>query len=299
MKNVITDIQRFSLNDGPGIRTTVFFQGCNLRCPWCHNPETIPLRPVLNFYEAKCIGCGKCFEICPQKAHQMENGRHIVRKDLCVNCGECAGSCFSEALVMSGREMTAREVMDEIRQDKLYYEESGGGVTFSGGEALCQPDFTAELAEACRREGIPTAVETNMCHPFETMLPILKKMDVIMLDVKLIDEQEHRRWTGVSNRMVLENIRKTDDLGIPIILRTPLIPGVTIERENLRGIAKFAGALKNILYYELLNFNPLGEAKYRSLRQENEFEQARPLSKARLTELASWLEDIPVQVKIK
>ena len=162
MKHLITDIQRFSLNDGPGIRTTVFFKGCNMRCAWCHNPETLSMSQDLMFYPSKCIGCGKCFDTCPVHAHKFENGVHIIDREICAKCGKCADICYAEAPMMSGKEMTVEQIMSEIRQDKAYYDGSNGGVTLSGGEVLCHTEFATEIARACRKEGFSVSIETNL-----------------------------------------------------------------------------------------------------------------------------------------
>lgn len=294
----ITNIQRFSLNDGPGIRTTVFFQGCNMRCAWCHNPETLSAKPVLMHYENKCIGCGKCFETCPTGAHKAVDGKHVIDRSLCVSCGKCADSCFASALVMSSRPYTVDEVMKEIRQDKLYYEESGGGVTVSGGEAALHGDFVVELAKRCHEEGISIAVETNMFLPWAKLEPVLKSMDLIMCDIKIMECVPHKHWTGVDNQLILNNVGRSSLLGIPMIVRTPLIPGATDSPENLRSIADYIAKMKNIRCYELLNFNPLGASKHDALGTENAFADAKPFSSAVLEELKKALEGAGVALKV-
>lgn len=296
MKSLITDIQRFSLNDGPGIRTTVFFKGCNMRCLWCHNPETLSLSPDLMFYESKCIGCGKCFTVCPNGAHLLTDGRHSIDRSKCTHCGACTEICYAEALTMSGKEMTVEEILSQVRQDKAYYESSGGGVTLSGGEVLCHVPFAAELARACRKEGISVAIETNLSFPLERIRPLLSEVDLIMADCKLFDEALHKEYTGISNQQVIENIRAIRD--IPMIIRTPLIPGVTATRENLRAIAKSLCGKENLLYYQLLNFNPLGGTKYQSLNAPNAFAGEKPYTPAQMAAFGEMLADIPVCVKV-
>lgn len=296
----VTNIQRFSLNDGPGIRTTVFLQGCNMHCTWCHNPETLSAHPVLMHYPDKCIGCGKCFEICPNKAHKLdaETKQHTIDRTLCKNCGKCADSCFADALVMSSKPMTVEEVMKEIRQDKLYYDESGGGVTVSGGEALLHCAFVSELADACHEEGIKIAVETNMSLPWHHIESTLRKMDLIMCDMKLNICTEHRKYTGEDNCMIFNNIGRSSLLGVPVIVRTPLIPGITDSLENIRPIAEYMSKMDNILYYELLNFNPLGGSKYEALDAQNDFSDTKPFSNDKLEEYRDALKDINITVKI-
>ncbi|MBQ3866044.1 MAG: glycyl-radical enzyme activating protein [Clostridia bacterium] len=294
-KALITDIQRFSLNDGPGIRTTVFFKGCNMRCAWCHNPETLSFQPDLMHYPAKCVGCGRCFAACPAGAHRLENGRHVIDRALCRRCGACAEACWTGALVMTGREMTVEEILFEARQDKAYYDASGGGVTLSGGEVGCHAAFAAALARACRREGISVALETNLSLPWEEIAPLLAEADLVMADLKLWDDEAHRRYTGASNRAVLENLRRLED--VPLIVRTPLIPGVTATAENLRAVAAFLRGKKNLLYYQLLNFNPLGAAKYESLSAPDAFAGKKPYGDAEMAAFAALLADSGVPVK--
>ena len=298
MEALITDIQRFSLTDGDGIRTTVFFKGCNMHCTWCHNPETISAQPELMFYTNKCIGCGKCFAACPNNAHRIEGDRHIIDRKACVNCGKCAAVCYAEALTMCGKAMSVEDVMKQVRQDIPYYEASGGGVTLSGGEVLCHRDFAVALTDACHAQGISVAVETNLSFPFETIAPLLEKTDLIMCDLKLFDDERHRAYTGVSNKHVLQNLRRIDTLGIPIIVRTPLIPNVTDSEGNLTAIADYIKDMKHLRRYELLNFNPLGEGKYIGLDKENVFASARPLSKERLAHLGDTVAAMGVTVKI-
>ena len=280
MQHLITDIQRFSLNDGPGIRTTVFFKGCNMRCTWCHNPETLSPSQDLMHYPAKCIGCGRCFAACKAGAHRTEDGVHIIDREKCTRCGACAAVCYAEALVMSGRALSVEDILREVRQDAAYYRASGGGVTLSGGEVLCHVPFAVKLAEACRAEGIHVAVETNLSLPWEEAAPLLDAVDLVMADCKLADDGEHRKHTGVSNRHVLENLAKLTD--VPLIVRTPLIPGITATTENLAAIGQILAGKQNLLFWELLNFNPLGASKYDGLGAENVFRTARPYTAAEL-----------------
>jgi len=298
MKSYITDIQRFSLRDGDGIRTTVFFKGCNMKCPWCHNPETISHDPELMFYESKCIGCGKCFEACPTGAHKTEDGKHFIDRALCTNCGKCASVCYAEALTMCGKEMTADEIMAEICQDKEYYKNSGGGVTLSGGEVLCNTELALAVADACIAQDISVAVETNLSFSFEHARPLLERCSLIMCDVKMFDDEKHKEYTGVSNKNVLENIKRLDELGKPVIVRTPLIPGVTDSMDNLVSIASCIKDMKCLVRYEILNFNPLGEGKYRALGEANDFENARPEKNDKLDAILTELTKTGVSVKI-
>lgn len=298
MKTMVTDIQRFSLSDGDGIRTTVFLKGCNMKCTWCHNPETISRGAELMFYRTRCIGCGKCFEVCPVGAHKISDGEHIIDREACVSCGKCANTCYAEALTMCGKEMTVEDVVAQVIQDKPYYANSNGGVTISGGEVLCNLDFAIELARACHAENINVAIETNLSFPFEKIKPFLSELDAVMFDIKLADDEAHKLHTGISNKTILENARKIDELGIPLTVRTPLIPGITDTVENISKIAKYISGLKNLVRYELLNFNPLGESKYKGLDKNNAFEEARPLCEDTLAQLKAAAESHGVVTKI-
>lgn len=299
MYGMITDIQRFSLNDGPGIRTTVFLKGCNLHCAWCHNPETIRKKNELMVYPANCIGCGHCVPVCPSGARSIAAGVLQFDRSRCTACGACAAVCFPGALKMAGRSVSVAEVMGEILQDRAYYADSGGGVTLSGGELFCQAEFADALIDACREEKIPVAVETNLNWQFESVRPILEKLDLIMFDVKIFDSIEHKRWTGVENAELLDNARRLDTLDRPLIARTPLIPGATDSAENIRAIAGFLRNFRNLRCYELLNFNPLGDSKYRALEEKNPFVSARPLKPEalnRLREAAESVGNLTIQI---
>lgn len=296
MKHLVTDIQRFCLSDGPGIRTVVFFKGCNLRCTWCHNPETLSFDKDLMFYPAKCIGCGKCFSACPSGAHKVVDGKHVIDRELCTNCGACAAVCYAEALVMSGKEMSVEDIMAQVRQDKPYYETSGGGVTLSGGEVLCHLPFAIELAKACKAEGISVAIETNLSLPYEQIKPLLDEVDVVMADLKLFDEEAHERYTGKSSATVKDNLARITDH--PLIVRTPLIPDVTATKENLLAIAASLVGKENLIYYQLLNFNPLGGTKYQSLDAENAFANARPYTAEEMEGFGAMLAGLPIKVKV-
>ncbi len=297
-KGLITDIQRFSLNDGPGIRSTVFLKGCNMHCTWCHNPETISMKNNLLFYGQKCIGCGKCFEVCPVQVHELRGGKHLIHREKCIACGKCADECYAQALVMAGKEVDTDYVINEVIQDKLYYTNSKGGVTLSGGEVLMQMDFAKDICDRLHNEGIEVAIESNMSLPFTEIKELIDKVDLVMMDVKLFDDEEHIKNTGITNKNVLDNLCELNKIGKPVIVRTPLIPGVTDSVENLRNIAKLLEGMDNVICYELLNFNPLGDTKYRSLDKENPFEGEKPFNNSYLEEIKEKINDINVNIKI-
>lgn len=287
MKGIVTDIQRFSLKDGPGIRTTVFLQGCNMKCAWCHNPETIARRPRLMFYEKNCIRCRKCLEACPAGALHMDGNVIQVDRNACLQCGACAEVCFPGALVMSGKSMDIDEVMDEIIQDAAYYRNSGGGVTISGGEVFVQKDFAYELLNKCKGRQIATAIETNLNIDWDQIEKVLRVVDLIMCDVKIMDNWQHQKWTGTGNERILENLRRLAIRAVPMIVRTPVIQGVNQTEDEIAAIARYLKELHgNLLYYELLNFNPLGAEKYKGLGEENRFRGQRPAVEGVMEKLA-------------
>ena len=296
---ILTNIQRFSLNDGPGIRSTVFFKGCNLRCRWCHNPETLSTRPQLLRYGQKCIGCGACVTACPTGSRSLSPEGLRYEEKTCTACGACADVCFSGALELCGREYSVDEVLGEVLQDKPYYEHSGGGVTLSGGEVLMQPAFACQLLRALKERGVSTAIETNFSFPFEEVIgPLLPWTDLWMVDIKLFDALAHKRWTGGDNARILENLRRLAALGKPVIVRTPVIPGVNDAEAEIVPIAAFLKEIGSLQYYELLNFNPLGASKYDSLEMNNDFRDARPLPKERIEALADAARALGLQVKV-
>ena len=255
MNATIFDIQRGSYVDGPGIRTAVFFKGCHMRCLWCHNPEGQDPEPELMFYADKCIGCGKCREVCP-------NGLAF-----CDACGRCELYCPRDARKVSGRVKSAEDVMAEIRKDRLYYEASGGGVTFSGGECMLQIDFLAELVKTCHREGIHTAVDTAGDVPWEYFERILPYTALFLYDLKSLDPEKHVSLTGVSNERLLENLRRlSDESTAGIILRIPVVPGA--NEDELPAMAEFSRSLR-LSSVELLPYHTLGEHKYPALARES------------------------------
>ncbi|MDR0402723.1 MAG: glycyl-radical enzyme activating protein [Treponema sp.] len=289
---LVTDIQRFSLKDGPGIRTTIFLKGCNASCKWCHNPETLTLSMELLIYPIRCARCGACVDFDPQKAL---GGLPPPREVLNL---QSASRCFSGALSAAGKEMSAAQVLDEVLQDTDYYRDSGGGITISGGEALVQDEFCGEILSACKERGIATAVETNLAYEFERLERLLPFLDMVMADIKLMDPQKHREYVGIDNAQVLENAGKLGALGFPRILRTPVIPGINDRVEEISRIAAFAAKKPaGLLYYELLNFNPLGDPKYNALNVENPFKDTRPLDDEAMGALAAAAGKAGIAVK--
>jgi pyruvate formate lyase activating enzyme len=265
VEGIITDIQRFSIHDGPGIRTTVFLKGCNQRCFWCHNPETLSPKPELQLYLERCIACGACFERCPEGAHTLVDGEHHFDRDVCTGCGACAETCYARALVLIGETKSADEVVETVLRDRAFYETSGGGVTLSGGDPLLQPAFTEAVLSRCHEAGLHTAVETAANVPWERIEKILPVTDLVMMDIKLMDSERHREAVGVPNERILANARRLGETGKPLIVRTPVVPGINDDADTIRAIAAFAARLPNLVSYELLRFHAMATNKYDSL----------------------------------
>ena len=255
----IFDIQRNSFVDGPGIRTTVFFKGCNLKCKWCHNPESQAFEPQIMFYKNKCIGCGKCKEVCPNNLEK------------CALCGKCTKICQGDARQLCGKQYTSDEIFQEIIKDKMYYETSGGGVTFSGGECMLQPDFLKEILQKCQDAGIHTAVDTAGNLPWEIFEKILPYTDLFLYDVKCITEETHIEGTGVSNKLILQNLQKLSEVfDGDIIIRIPVIPGFNESEEEQQKITDFLENI-NIKGIERLPYHKMGEHKYEALGMKYQF----------------------------
>ncbi len=265
MNAVVFDIQRFSIDDGPGIRTVIFFKGCNMRCNWCHNPESLHPYAEIMFFAQKCIACGKCFEACEKNCHFLSGGKHFFDRSLCDNCGRCAAVCYADALTVAGKSMTVSEVAAEIKKDDLFYQNSGGGVTFSGGEPLLQADFLRELLVECQKAGIHCAVETAGNVPWAAFEKILPFTDLFLYDIKVVDETLHKKVTGNDNRRIINNLKKLAKTGVEVWLRTPLIPGINDTPAQSERVTELLACLDSIRTHVVLPYHNLGEGKYESL----------------------------------
>ena len=253
MKATIFDIERNSYVDGPGIRTTVFFKGCNLKCRWCHNPESQSPTPQMMFYKDKCKGCGKCKGFCPN---------HLESCDL---CGKCTVYCPVDARRVCGRTYTIDEVFEEVIKDKAFYENSGGGVPFSGGEGMLQIDFLLEILKKCKENGIHTAVDTAGHIPFESFKKILPYTDLFLYDIKIFDTQKHKQYVGVGNELILENLKKLFKANAKIWIRIPIIPDVNDSIEEMQLIRDFLDKNGKPEKIELLPYHAMGENKYSAI----------------------------------
>jgi pyruvate formate lyase activating enzyme len=260
---LIFDIRRFSVNDGPGIRTTVFFKGCPLKCVWCHNPEGLGREPELFWDERRCLGSThQCTVVCSKKALSGRHGEWKLYGEKCNSCGECARRCPTGAFQIIGSNMTIDELVGIILKDRVFYEHSGGGATFSGGEPFMQPEFLGEVLSRCKQEQLHTAVDTSGYASWEVIGPLLAGIDLFLYDLKLMDDTEHRKFTGVSNRMVLENLKKIVNAEKNVQVRIPLIPGITDTNKNIFDIIEFLEAMPSLRQVSLLNFHKGGGQKY-------------------------------------
>ncbi|MDR2771819.1 MAG: glycyl-radical enzyme activating protein [Clostridiales Family XIII bacterium] len=264
-EGIVFNIQRYSIDDGPGIRTTVFLKGCPLRCPWCSNPESQNPSPELSYRYTSCKKCGTCARVCPSGAPTLTEDGIVIDRSRCTVCGACVKVCLDEALKIAGESMTTDKVWKIIRKDAVYYETSGGGVTCSGGEILSQPDFVASLFSRCREEGIHTCADTSGFGSPEALDKILAYTDLVYFDLKLMDAQRHRELIGAPVSVILQNLRAIAARGIPTVIRVPLVPGYSDSDENLRAIADIAAELLPDATVGILPYHKYGANKYASV----------------------------------
>lgn len=261
----ITNIAKGSLHDGPGIRTVIYFKGCNLHCQWCHNPETINKSSEIVQAQVKCIHCGKCIKICPS-CHIIKNDKLLFHRENCINCGKCADACPTGALSLCGTPKTVDEVFNEIIKDKHYYDISGGGITLSGGECLLQTDFCVELLKKCKNKNIHTTIESACFVNYSQIQKVIPYTDLFYVDLKIANPEKHKKFTGQDNKIIIHNIKKLSNCNIPIIIRIPLIPNVNDDIDEIKAIAKIISSFSNgIKGVELLRYNNLASSKYKSI----------------------------------
>jgi len=261
MDGIVTDIQSFSLHDGPGIRTTVFCKGCPLRCAWCHNPETLSAQVQFFHYAERCTFCGQCAVQCPQNALSLADDGRLSRSKSCNACGMCERTCVNDAIKQSGRRVSAEWVIAEATRDKAFFDQSGGGVTLSGGEVMCQTAFAVEILAGCKARGIHTCIESSLSLPFDHCRPVLDHCDMVIMDIKLWDSGKHKQWTGAGNEQILANFERLAALDIPVVIRTPIVAGVNDDEAEISAIARFIARANNVQAYELLTYHDLGADK--------------------------------------
>jgi pyruvate formate lyase activating enzyme len=295
---LVFNVQKFSLHDGPGIRTTVFLKGCPLCCAWCHNPESQLARTEIVVLENRCAACGECRRACP--FGQAVPGRGSMPTDAaeCIVCGQCAEACPTGARQLIGQRRTITEMMEAVLQDRVFYEDSGGGVTFSGGEPLAQPGFLKSMLEACRAEGLRTAVDTCGFACTDVLLEVAGLADLVLYDLKLMDEARHRQYTGVSNGPILANLRALAQAHGNIWLRVPVIPGVNDREEDWKAAAGFAAGLHCIRQINLLPHHNLGLFKSRRMSHCHSLERVEPPTPERMERAAGIFRQHGLDVKI-
>ncbi|OAA92293.1 glycyl-radical enzyme activating protein [Clostridium coskatii] len=296
-KGIIFDIQRFSVHDGPGIRTIVFFKGCPLSCRWCSNPESQCMEPQVMFIPSKCIGCKKCYEVCSNGAIDF-NLPSRVDQNKCVKCGKCVENCYAGALNLAGNTRTVKELLLELKKDNIYYRRSGGGITLSGGEVTAQPEFAEELLKGCKQNGWHTAIETAAFTSQSVLERMLPWLDLVMLDIKHMDANKHLEYTGKPNELILQNAKLIAQFGVQLIIRVPIIPGVNSDENNIRATANFATSLKSVKELHLLPYHRLGENKYEYLGHDYIMKGLQPPTKEEINKLKELVEECGLICKV-
>lgn len=294
-EGIVFNIQKFCINDGPGIRTTVFLKGCPLHCAWCHNPESQKTEPEIMYAAEKCILCGACVKACPQGCHVIEGEKHVFHRDLCIGCGKCAEACMPEALECMGEKMTTESVLEEVMKDKAFYDTSGGGMTLSGGEPMQQFAFSLELLKLAKEKGLHTCMETCGAARKEDMLTVAQYVDIFLYDYKLWDAEKHKEYTGVTNEKLLENLFALDESGAKSILRCPIIPTVNDTPAHFSAIAQTAERLKNVLEIHIEPYHPLGVGKAERLARDYSLGH---LSMPEEETVQSWIKAIASETKV-
>lgn len=295
----IFDIKRFAIHDGPGVRTTVFFKGCPLGCWLCHNPESQSFRAELMIRVGRCTLCGDCVEECAEQAITLNGAGVQIDRYRCDLCGACADACTAEAIEIAGRDVTVAELMVELEKDVVYYDESNGGVTISGGEPFAQPDFLLELLRSCRTRGIETVVDTCGYVAPQLFRRVAEHVDLFLYDLKIIDEQRHRQFTGVGVESIHDNLRWLAEQNRAVIVRFPLLPGVNDDEENIRAMGAFLVALANRPRVDILPYHRIGVDKYARLGREPRLANTQPPSEQSLAAVAQRLVDCGLHVTVK
>lgn len=294
----IFNIQRFSTEDGPGIRTTVFVKGCTLTCLWCSNPESQQIEPQLAHNDTLCDQCGRCVTACSKQAISLTGSGILVDRDLCDNCGDCVRVCGPRALRMIGEDKSVDDVMEEILKDRLYYRSSQGGVTCSGGEPLMQASFVAALFQRCQEEGLHTTLDTTGNGSVAGLQKVLKHTNLVLFDLKVMDEALHRKTTGVSNKTILRNARIVADSHAQMIIRMPLIPGVSATDENIQATIRFVQGLRPGIMVNVLPYHRYGMNKYSMLDRSYPMGEMLPLTHERVAEIVGMFESAGLPCEI-
>lgn len=286
---MIFNIQRFSVQDGSGIRTTIFVKGCPLRCPWCSNPESQNAFAEVGHINELCGNCRRCVDVCDRQAISLASGKGVrIDRQLCDNCGKCVDACTKNALKLFGREVPVEEVISEVERDALYYRNSGGGVTVSGGEPLSQPDFVSAIFRRCQEVGIHTTLDTSGYGAPDALDMILEHTDAVLFDLKIMDPGSHLSIIKVPNEPILRNLRRVAEKGIPLTVRIPSIPKITVVKENIAAIARFVRALDCQLPVNVLPYHRLGVNKYKMLDREYSMKELMPQTEEELKPILEY-----------
>ena len=293
----IFDIKKYAIHDGPGIRTTVFFKGCPLQCQWCQNPESWKKEPELGLRTGRCVRCGQCVKVCTRGATTLTNDQPSTDANKCNTCGECVDACTAGAREIIGQKISVGQVMTEIEKDVVFYEQSNGGVTFSGGEPLMQPEFLLALLNHCKTQGIHTAVDTCCYAQPELLERISEKTDLFLCDIKHMDSDMHKRFTGVENNLILDNIKQLSQAGKEIIIRIPVIPGFNDDKANIEATAKFTTSLSHISRVDVLPYNRGGMEKSARLSSDFKLMQAETPNDDKICSIAEILKKYGFEVK--
>ncbi len=290
MEGYVFDIQRYSIHDGAGIRTVVFLKGCPLRCKWCANPESWSLHPELFYIKSRCIGCKTCVGTCPNQEVISEGENIHVIREKCTEDVSWAGNCPTGALCVKGKRMETGEVFEEICKDLVFYRQSGGGVTFSGGEPLLQPEFVTEILRFCKEKGISTAVETTGYVSWKALEMALPYTDLFLYDVKTMDTEVHKKWTGLGNERILEHLKQLSGREADIMVRTPVIPNVNDRKEDIQAIMDYLKECQ-ISKYNILPFHQYGSGKYESIGIPYEMADVKVPDEAYVQEMKNMIKE--------
>jgi len=299
VRGTVFNIQRYSIHDGPGIRTTVFLKGCPLLCLWCSNPESQNFQPEIAHRDSLCTECDRCVDVCSPQAISLGNKSISIDRKLCTSCAKCVEVCTPGALKVFGEKMSATEVFEQVKRDEEFYRNSGGGVTVSGGEPLSQPDFVAALFNLCREQGIDTCIDTSGYASIKALEKVLPYTSLVLFDVKLTDPVAHRKWTGRSNETIIRNLGLVVKKGVPVVIRVPLIAGINDSDEELRNIARLAaGSLKKPSKVELLPYHRFGMGKYQMLDRKYQLEELTTQTDAQIQRARQIFESFGLECEV-